>query len=154
MSQHQILLLKKDVNKDDSEWTILNRRESKNNNKNNYRNTNSIMDVQHSPSNKFKYVSRTIDLYIDNVYKEVIDEDITNHVINNFDINPIKVVELKIKAIDYKAFKLTIKSNDRDILLNPDKWPSGIVIKKIIIKIYKSLCNFYLFLYFPIHYYI
>ena len=129
MSQHQILLLKKKhVNKDDSEWTILNRRESKNNNKNNYRNTNSIMDVQHSPSNKFKYVSRTIDLYIDKVYKKVIDEDITNHVINNFDINPIKVVELKIKAIDYKAFKLTI--NDRDILLNPDKWPSGIVINK------------------------
>ena len=86
------------------------------------------MGVKNSPNNKFKSVSRTLDLYIGRADKEVIVEDITNHVINNFNINPIKVVELEIKAIDYKAFKLTI--NDRDILLNPDKWPSGIVINK------------------------
>ena len=88
------------------------------------------MGVKNSPNNKFKSVSRTLDLYIGRADKEVIEEDINNHVINNFNINPIKVVELEIKAIDYKAFKLTINSNDRDILLNPDKWPSGIVINK------------------------
>ena len=123
-------IIKKHVNEEDSGWTIVNHRKSKNSNKNKYRNNNFIMGVKNSPNNKFKSVSKTLDLYIGRADKEVIEEDINNHVINNFNINPIKVVELEIKAIDYKAFKLTINSNDRDILLNPDKWPSGIVINK------------------------
>ena len=112
---------------DDDGWTMVNR--YKKNNKS--RSSSAIITgVKNTPNNKFKSANRTYDLYVGRVDKNVVDSDIISYVENNFQISPIKIEQLEIKAANYAAFKLTINSNDRETLLNPEKWPCGIIINK------------------------
>ena len=114
---------------DDDGWTLVKHRKIKRN-KSESKMNKRITGVKNSPNNKFRSASKTLDLFIGRVHKDVTENDIISYVENNFKVKTVNIDRLNIKAINYAAFKLTINSNDRDTLLLPDKWPSGIIINK------------------------
>ena len=118
--------------KDEDGWILVKRSKVNrpNNNKSRFKQNSSITGVKNSPNNKFRSADKTLDLFIGRVDNDVNENEITSYVLSNFNIKVVKIEKIDIKASYCAAFKLTINSNDRDTLLNPDKWPSGIIVNK------------------------
>ena len=88
-------------------------------------------------SNSFKGAIRMFDLYIGNCCEDASSQNLIDYISEECKIKVKSCIELKTKIPDSKAFKISVLDNDRDILLNPDKWPKGIICRKF----YKNKSN-------------
>ena len=77
-----------------------------------------------------KAVKRTGDVYVGRVDTSVSVEEMTNYIKNNFEVNLIKVEQLKIKTDRYVAFKITVNLMEREKLFNSELWPEYLIVDK------------------------
>ena len=85
-------------------------------------------------SGQFKSGESTLDLFIGNVNIDTEINDITDFILKQTKINCVNIEKLEVKSKLYNCFKITVKANDRDILLNGNYWPCGVRVKKYFIK--------------------
>ena len=83
-----------------------------------------------SNNNNLRGALRTVDLYIGRCDNDMTTDDVISYVENELKIKSISCIELKTKIQLSKSFKLTVKINDRDLLLSDDSWPEGIICRK------------------------
>ena len=73
---------------------------------------------------------RKFDLLVGNCNLTTSVTDIVEHVKAISNINLLECVEHTTRVTHAKFFKITMKADDRDVLLNPNVWPPNISIRK------------------------
>ena len=89
-----------------------------------------VTGINKTNSNKLKAVKSTSDLFLGRVDKDVTISEIEAYIKEFFRINVIRIEPLIIKSNIYNAFKITVLSNERETLFNPELWPEGMVVNK------------------------
>ena len=77
----------------------------------------------------FKGAKKQLDLYLGNIDIDCSCDTIRDNLANDFKVNVIDCSELKVTKYS-KSFKITVLAVDRDKLLNPAIWPTGVTCRK------------------------
>ena len=116
------------------DWTLVSRdkRKSRENirKKNSFKQTTGVTGSKKDENQMFRAATRTADVFVGRVDKAVADEDLKNYVKINFGVQILSVTKLTIRSEFFNAFKINVKSNDRDKLFNAELWPEDIVVNK------------------------
>lgn len=75
-------------------------------------------------------VRRTADVFLGRVDHSVTENDIKEHIKDNFDISVLNIEKIEIKSTSFNAFKIAVLLSERDSLFNSDKWPEDMVVDK------------------------
>ena len=98
--------------------------------KNNRKNKSKYGIVGNKVTGSIKCAIRNYDLYLGNCDLDIEENDIIKYVKDECNIDILYCNQLSTSSEYSKSFKLTTSLNDRDILLNPELWPKGIVCRK------------------------
>lgn len=74
--------------------------------------------------------NRKMDLYLGRCIKETSLQTVKDHIKDICKVSIDNVEELTTKSLYYKSFKITTSYNDRQLLLNPQLWPEGVIVRK------------------------
>ena len=118
----------------DNEWVLVGRDKRKPREsirkKNNFRQMSGVTGSRKGDNHMLKAAARTADVFVGRVDKVVDAEEIKSYVESNFGIQTVSLMKLNIRSEIFNAFKITVKSNDRDKLFNAELWPEDIVVNK------------------------
>ena len=81
-------------------------------------------------NSRFKGVELRRDLYVGRCNVSVVPDDITGHVSDEFGVEAIACSCISRDDADIKAFKLTVKASDLEVMLDSNRWPADIRIRK------------------------
>ena len=113
-----------DADKDDMQssytWKLVNGKK---------RNKGSIIGSRQVSAN-LKGIQSTRDLFVGRCESSVTVADIKTYVESEFDIKVLNCEVISREAAEAKAFKVQVKEHEREKMLNPDKWPQNIVVRK------------------------
>ena len=79
--------------------------------------------------NTFKGAKKHLDLFLGNVDIDSDCDMIRNYINSEFKVNVIDCSEIKVTKYS-KSFKISVLAVERDMLLNPDFWPTGVTCRK------------------------
>lgn len=79
---------------------------------------------------KFKSAKNNVDLYIGRCDLEVTENDISDYLKSELNIDEFRITELNSKNVNAKSFKINLEFSLRDRLLSEDAWPRGIICRK------------------------
>lgn len=80
---------------------------------------------------------RPMDLYIGRCELDTTVKNVIDHCKSACNIDVIDCSELIVKSSMFKAFKISVTLRERNILLDPECWPEGVVVRKF----YKARVN-------------
>lgn len=81
---------------------------------------------------KFKAADRNVPIFITNVHKNTVEDDIINYIRRKTAIN-VKLEKIKVKKqTDYNAYKFFVLKHNEHIFLNNEMWPQGIIFRRFV----------------------
>ena len=102
------------------EWTTVNRRKPR----------KFITGSKATQSSSFRGVQQSKDIYVGRCDKSVQIKDIEDYVKSEFDITLLKCSCITREESEVKSFKLTLYSEQCDVMLNSNRWPQDVRIRK------------------------
>ena len=102
------------------EWTTVNRRKPR----------QFIIGSKANQSGSFRGVQQSKDIYVGRCDNSVQIKDIEDYVKNEFDITLLKCSCITREESEVKSFKLTVYSQQCDIMLESNRWPQDVRIRK------------------------
>ena len=79
---------------------------------------------------KFKTNFRAYDMFVSNCSASTTPNKIGNYISDLYNINILNIDELSTRNKNFKSFKVTVKSEDRDYLLDNKLWPHDVFVRK------------------------
>ena len=86
--------------------------------------------MRSSTLESFRAAEKTYDLYLGRCDRDVTEEIIMNYTKNELGINLLNCEMLNTRIPFSRAFKITVKSDNRDALLDSNSWPERILCRK------------------------
>ena len=82
-----------------------------------------------------KSADRCVDIYIGRCDADATAETLQKYIEDDLKIIPRSCLKLDTKIPFATAFKITVNSNDKTIMLDPTSWPEGIIYRRFFTKI-------------------
>ena len=105
---------------DVAEWTIVRRRKSR----------KFLTGSNTTNTGNFCGVEETRDLYVGRCNQRVEINDIKEHIRREFSFESVKCIQISNDESPTKSFKVTVLADQLDLMLNSDKWPANIRIRR------------------------
>ena len=74
------------------------------------------------------------DIYVGRCDKSVTVEIIKEYIQTEFDIEATECLCLSVEESKFKSFKITVRGNQFPVLLNADRWPEFVCVRKYFVK--------------------
>ena len=79
---------------------------------------------------KLKSAERILDIYVGNCDISTTCDTLTEYILDESSMKLKNCIELKSSHGYSKSFKISVLSNERDLLLKPEIWPNGVSVRK------------------------
>lgn len=89
-----------------------------------------ILGSKKTCGHSFKAATKSVDVFIGRVHKDVSMDKISEYIKDTFNVNVVSILQLDIKSDRVNAFKVTVNLSEREKLFNGELWPEDIVVNK------------------------